>query len=261
MTLTLSYLTTIFPRANKQTLAAVLGPLNSAMAEFGIDTPQRCAGFVAQCAHESALFTAFVENLNYTSAGLISTWPRKFNSLDFANQYQHNPEKIANYVYANILGNGPNASGDGWKYRGRGMIGITGRGEYADCGHALGKDLVSDPTYLETLEGAARSAGWFWKTRKLNVTADNDDIKRMTYLINGGYLGLYERTQYYVLAKRILLAAPPAPEPVVAPTAQPPPEPVTEVVVTPVVEGPGGIVGLLTAIFRWIIKLFENSLG
>ena len=223
MNITVPQLETIFPKARHLCLSNVKDPLNQAMEEFNIDTPQRCAGFIAQCAQECGLFTAFVENLNYTSAGLIATWPSRFTTLDLAKQYEHQPEKIANFVYANRLGNGNTDSGDGWLYRGRGMIGITGRTNYFECGQALGQDLIVHPEYLETLEGAARSAAWFWKTHKLNAAADADDIIKMTLLINGGHLGLYERTQYYEAAKKVLVQPL---EPVV--TVVTVPEPITE---------------------------------
>jgi len=111
--------------------------------------------------------------------------------------YARNPEKIGNRVYANRMGNGDEASGDGFRFRGRGLIQITGKDNYTACGKALGKDLIQNPGYLETPDGAAMSAAWFWNSRKLNVPADLGDIVKMTKLINGGTIGLADRQDLY----------------------------------------------------------------
>lgn len=245
--LNLDQLKEIFPSANTKVLDNVLVPLNAAMKEFGIDSPYRCAGFIAQCAHESVLFTAAVENLNYSATGLVNTWPKRF-TLELAQQYERQPERIANYVYANILGNGETASGDGWRYRGRGMLGITGRSNYMECGRSLGLDLVAHPELLEEMASAAQSAGWFWKLRKVNAAADADDIKKMTYLINGGYIGLDQRTRYYAAAKKVLLAAAPL-APVAAELVAP-----TEVV-TSSAEPKSSFVDLLISLLRKLFRL------
>lgn len=197
----------IFPRGSEANLARFTPTLNLAMQEFGIDTPRRVAGFLAQCAHESGIFSLVVENLNYSVPGLLSVFPKYFDK-NSAGEFARQPQRIANRVYANRMGNGPESSGDGWNFRGRGLIQLTGRNNYTNCGRALERDLIKDPSYLETAEGAARSAGWFWRERNINRAADADDIVLMTKLVNGGSHGLRERTQHYENAKRVLGSAP-----------------------------------------------------
>lgn len=204
MKITTAQLKEIFPDANSKVLSSIVEPLNKAMEEFEINTPLRCAAFVAQCAHESDLFTEEVENLNYSAKGLMNTWPKRFPNLELANQYARQPQKIANFVYSSRMGNGDEASNDGWNFRGRGFIQITGKESYIACGKKLGIDLVKDPSYLETVEGACRSAGWFWQWKKLNKPADEKDILKMTKLINGGTIGLQSRTDYYNRALKVL---------------------------------------------------------
>ena len=170
--------------------------LAAAMDEFGIDTPQRIAMFLAQCAHESAYFTTTRENLNYSADGLRKIFPKYFANRD-ANQYHRQPEKIANVVYSGRMGNGDEHSGDGWRFCGRGYIQLTGRSNYTNCAHALNADIINHPEYLETPEGAARSAAWFWSKNGLNAFADNNDIKGATKRINGGFIGLEDRTEIY----------------------------------------------------------------
>lgn len=146
--------------------------------------------FLAQCAHESGEFRFIKENLNYSVEGLKKIFPRYFFSRD-PFLYARNPEKIANAVYSNRLGNGDEKSGDGWKYRGRGIIQITGKTNYSRCMTALG---VNDPNYLETLEGAVKSAIWFWE---VNYLDREKDIVRITKRINGGTNGLENRKIQY----------------------------------------------------------------
>ena len=174
----------------------VFPALSAAMEEFDIDTPQRIAMFLAQCAHESAYFGTTRENLNYSADGLKKIFPKYFAHRD-AQEYHRQPEKIANVVYSGRMGNGDEASGDGWRFCGRGFIQLTGRSNYTACGAALGVDLTENPQYLETPEGAARSAAWFWKKNGLNTFADNGDIKGATKRINGGFIGLEDRTEIY----------------------------------------------------------------
>lgn len=163
----------------------------------------RAAGFLAQTAHESAQFTAVKENLNYAAEGLMKTFKKYFPDAVTANAYGRRPEAIANRVYANRLGNGDEASGDGWKFRGRGVIQVTGKTNYLACGKFLGIDLSSSPEYLETLPGAVQSGVWYWTANNLNRYADQDDIKGLTKAINGGYIGLEERTKFYQEVKKI----------------------------------------------------------
>jgi putative chitinase len=165
--------------------------LNLAFETFGIETPEQQASFLGQCAHESANFTALTENLNYKAESLCKVWPKRFPTLESAQPYHRNPEKIANKVYSSRMGNGDEASGDGWKYRGRGLIQLTGKSNYEAFGKAIDVDVVSDPDLVETNIYAALSAGWFWSTNRLNEIAS--DITAVTKKINGGTHGLEDR--------------------------------------------------------------------
>jgi putative chitinase len=180
-------------------------PLNTAMARFEIDTPERRAGFLSQVAHESALLTALVENLNYSADALVRIFPHHFDPPR-AQAYQRNPQKIANRIYADRMGNGDEASGDGYRFRGRGLIQITGRDNYKACGAGLGKPLLDSPEILATPEAAALSAAWFWSSHGLNELADRKDVAAMTKRINGGTLGLEERTKLFTQATDVLVA-------------------------------------------------------
>jgi putative chitinase len=186
--------------------------LNAAMDRFEINTPARIAAFLAQTAHESGEFRRLVENLNYSAAGLCKTWPNRFANLDAAKPYDRNPELIANYVYAKRLGNGDTASGDGWRFRGRGLIQLTGRGNYRSCGLAVTLPLETEPQRLETPEAAALAAAQFWQSRGLNHLADDqsndnddEDFVAITKIINGGTAGLTARRTYWARAKAALL--------------------------------------------------------
>ena len=162
--------------------------------------------FLAQLAHESALFERLVENLNYTSAQQIRrTWPKRFANNSAAVAFVRKPERLANFVYADRIGNGDAASGDGWKYRGRGLIQITGKDNYRDAGEALGLPLLEEPELLEDLVHAADAAGWFWKSHGLNRFASN--INDCTRAINGGLNGLPDRMRLYELASAAALPA------------------------------------------------------
>lgn len=170
--------------------------------EFEINTPLRIAAFIAQTAHESAGYSAFLENLNYSAQALLATWPSRFTP-ESAAIYARQPEKIANCVYSNRLGNGNEASGDGWRYRGRGVIQTTGRDNYNACGIGLGLDLIVSPELLEQPLNAFRSAGWYWKSRNCNAFADSGDFIELTKAINGGLNGLDDREAYYARAKSV----------------------------------------------------------
>jgi putative chitinase len=178
-------------------------PLNAAMLEFDINTPSRQAAFIAQIAHESGQFSHIKENLNYSASGLIKTFGKYFNAKT-AQQYARAPQSIANRVYANRMGNGDFASGDGWKYRGRGLIQLTGRTNYQSCGQGLGIDLLSNPDALLDPAIACRSAAWFWKINGLNELADAGKFETITRRINGGTNGLEERKFFYERAKKYL---------------------------------------------------------
>ena len=172
-------------------------PLNDAADQYEINTDKRVAMFIAQLGHESGSFQYTVENLNYSSAGLMSVFNRYFPNLQVANAYARQPEKIANRVYANRMGNGDEASGDGWKYRGRGLIQLTGKDNYTAFSMATSVDALIHPELLEQAEAAALSAGWFWNTRHLNDFCDTGDIITVTKRINGGTNGLDDRQARY----------------------------------------------------------------
>ena len=178
--------------------------------EFEINTEQRVAAFLAQTSHESGGYTMLTENLNYRAATLAACWPNRFAELGpnkkpkrdakgaliptkVALSIEKKPELIANMVYSSRMGNGPPQSGEGWKYRGRGLKQLTGKDNYKRCGDALNLDLVNNPDLLLEPMPAARSAGWFWKVNNLSPLADASDIKGMTKKINGGFIGLEAR--------------------------------------------------------------------
>jgi putative chitinase len=163
------------------------------LPKYEINTPQRVAAFVAQCAHESGNFRTLRENLNYSAGSLMRVWPSRFPTLEIANQYAMQPEKIANRAYADRMGNGPESSGDGWKYSGKGLIQLTGKDNYSRFAQSINMSIDQLPEYLVTFEGAVQSACWFWNTNHLNQFADSNDILTMTQRINGGTNGLEER--------------------------------------------------------------------
>lgn len=183
--------------------AALFAPyLTTAMAEFGITGPAREASFLAQIAQESGQLANVAENLNYGTMGLLSTFPTHFTPADAA-LYARQPERIANRAYANRMGNGDEASGDGWRYRGRGLVQITGRTNYLTCAAALGCDLAGSPQLLESPALASRSAAWFWHTNGLNTLADAGDQRAVTRRINGGTNGLAERLAFFNTAQEV----------------------------------------------------------
>jgi len=177
--------------------------LNKILPDYGIDTPQRVAAFVAQAAHESGNFTALHENLNYRAVTLRKVFPKYFPTDEMATQYAQQPEKIANRVYANRMGNGPEESGDGFRYCGRGLIQLTGQQNYQNFADSIETPLEQIPDFLQTFEGAVQSACWFWENNNLNQYADTDDILTMTKRINGGTIGLEDRKKHYEHAKHV----------------------------------------------------------
>lgn len=197
--LTKDLIATAIPDAPEANVSHFSGALASACTEFDIGTPRRQAAFLAQVAIESGGLKRVSENLNYKASGLQRVFHTHF-SEDEAEDYAGQPERIANRVYADRMGNGDEASGDGWRYRGRGLIQMTGHDNYRACGQALGKDLEKDPEYLESAEGAARSAAWFWSKHGLNALADAGDIDRISRKINGGDNGIAERREAYATA-------------------------------------------------------------
>jgi putative chitinase len=195
----------------------------NACAEFGIDTPQRIAGFLSQCAHESGGFERLQENLNYSADGMAGIWPKRFAVLGpdgkpvkkdgknqpnkFALALHRKPEMIANVVYSSRMGNGPTESGEGWLYRGRGLKQLTGKDNHRACSAGLGVDLVANPDLLLEPVYAARSAAWFWATNKCNAFADTENIEGLTKKINGGLIGIDDRKKRYASAMRSLFAS------------------------------------------------------
>ena len=177
--------------------------LNKILPDYEINTPARIASFIAQTAHESGGYTALHENLNYKAESLCRVWPRYFNTSN-ANDYAHQPEKIANRAYSGRMGNGDEASGDGWKYCGRGLIQLTGKSNYQAFADSIQTDIGEIPAFLQTFEGAIQSACWYWENNNLNKWADAGDIKTMTKIINGGYLGLEDRERHYHHALQVL---------------------------------------------------------
>ena len=171
--------------------------LNEILSEYEINTPQRVAAFIAQTAHESGNYVFLEENLNYRAASLRKVFPKYFTTDELAAQYANKPEKIANRVYASRMGNGPEESGDGWCYRGRGLIQLTGRTNYEFFAGSLEIDVNEATEYLGTFEGAVQSGCWFWENNNLNKWADAGDIKTMTRVINGGFIGLEDRIKHY----------------------------------------------------------------
>ena len=181
-----------------------LGPLEETFAKYDISTTQRQACFIGQCQHESENFTKLEEGLNYSASRLMAVWPSRFPSLDVAEQYANNPEKLANKIYSGRMGNGNEESGEGYAYRGRGLIQMTGKEAYANCGSGLGMDFIGDPNWLVDPKYATLSAGWFWNKKGLNALADSGDIETMTKRINGGLIGLEDRKAKIAKAREIL---------------------------------------------------------
>ena len=174
------------------------------LPDYQINTVERVASFIAQCAHESGNFKQLKENLNYRAESLMRVWPSRFPTIEIAKQYAMQPEKIANKVYCDRMGNGNEASGDGWKYSGKGLIQLTGKDNYTRFAESIETPLEQIPEYLQTFEGAVQSACWFWETNNLNQYADTGDILTMTKRINGGTIGLEERTKNYHHAMQVL---------------------------------------------------------
>ena len=168
-----------------------LAPLEETFAKYDISTPIRQSCFMGQCAHESGNFKTLQENLNYSAEGLMKTWPSRFSTKEIADQYARQPAKIAGKVYNGRLGN--TSEEEASMYLGRGLIQLTGRENYANCGTALGIDLIGNPNLLIEPKYAALSAGWFWNKKGLNGLADTSDFETMTKRINGGLIGLEDR--------------------------------------------------------------------
>jgi len=202
--ITLDLLKEICPKTKVTILERYVTPLNEVADYYEINTPKRVAAFLAQVAHESGGFQAIKENLNYSAKGLMTTFKKYFPTEVLAKQYERQPEKIANKVYANRMGNGDEASGDGSRFCGRGLIQLTGKHNYTRFASDLGVSLEECVAYLETPAGAVSSAGWFWDTNNLNPICDRGDMKMLTRRINGGQIGLADRIHHYELALEAL---------------------------------------------------------
>jgi len=178
--------------------------LNETFSRFNLTTNNQKAMFIGQCSHECGNFRLLEENLNYRAETLMKLWPKRFPSLEFAKQYEKNPKKIANSVYANRMGNRDEASGDGYRFRGRGALQCTGHSTYFHAGKALGVDFVMQPDLIATPKYAALTAGWFWETHKLNPPSDALDYQKVTRIINGGTIGLDDRIKHVQQALAVL---------------------------------------------------------
>jgi len=177
-------------------------PLEETFHRYQINTQARQAAFIGQCAHESGNFKVLEENLNYSAEALMRTWPSRFATLEHAQKYARNPEKIANKVYAGRMGNGMEDTGEGWLYHGRGLIQLTGKDNYMLVSDALREDFIHSPDLLLVPRWAAISAGWYWNKRNLNKEADAGDYESMTKKINGGLIGLNDRIHHIDNAKQ-----------------------------------------------------------
>jgi putative chitinase len=197
---------------NKEQLAKLhigeqwVDALNETFARFDISTPARQASFIGQCGHECGNFKVLEENLNYRSETLMKLWKSRFPTIEIANEYARNPKKIANKVYSSRMGNRDESSGDGYRFRGRGCIQLTGHANYFHAGNACGEDFVMNPDLVATPKYAAMTAGWFWNTHKLNQYADIRDYTMMTKKINGGTIGLNDRIKHINHALEVLTA-------------------------------------------------------
>jgi putative chitinase len=180
--------------------------LNDFLPNYEIDGLERVSAFISQCAHESGNFAFLKENLNYRWESLRRVFPKYFPNDELAKKYAHNQQAIASRVYANRMGNGDEASGDGWKYCGRGLIQLTGYNNYKKFADYVELDVDDLPEYLTTFDGAIHSACWFWEINNLNKFADSNDLRGLTRAINGGYNGLEDRISKYEKTYKILFS-------------------------------------------------------
>lgn len=203
--ITLELLQALCPKTKANTLLQYVEPLEEVAKYYDMyENINRIAGFLAQTAHESGSFNFVKENLNYGAKGLMTTFKRYFPNEELAKQYDRKPEMIANKVYANRMGNGDEASGDGYRFCGRGLIQLTGKNNYTKFAADLGISIEECVAYMETPQGACASAGWFWDNNSLNQYCDSNDFVTLTKRINGGTIGLEDRQHHYTLALRLL---------------------------------------------------------
>jgi len=177
-------------------------PLTTTFVKFGMNTPKEQAAFIGQASHESGHFRLLEENLNYRAETLMKLWPKRFPTMDDANKYARNPQLIANHIYSNRMGNRDEQSGDGFRFRGRGLFQLTGHDNYWHCGKALGQDFVMNPDLIATPMFAALSAGWFWETHGCGKLVDNAET--LCKRINGGLIGLQDRIAQSAKALQVL---------------------------------------------------------
>jgi putative chitinase len=203
--ITIEILQALCPKTKRSVLEVYTGPLHEVAEYYDMyDNMHRAAGFLAQIAHESGGFNFVKENLNYSAKGLMGTFKKYFPTEALAKEYERKPEKIANKVYANRMANGDEASGDGYRFCGRGLIQLTGRANYTKFAADLGISIEETVAYLETPAGAVSSAGWFWDNNNLNSLCDKDDFVALTKRINGGTIGLEDRKHHYHIALDLL---------------------------------------------------------
>jgi putative chitinase len=193
----------LLPKCKDSNIKKYLEPLNMCIEKYNLSTPQRLGMFLAQTAHESASYNVVIENLNYKADQLLAVFGKYFDE-ESAKEYARHPERIANRVYANRMGNGPEESGDGWKYRGRGIIQITGKDMYAYLSKKMAYDFVNEPDALTRPFAAVLSAGEFWISRNLNTFADKGDFIGITKRINGGLNGYAERLAHWKHIRLVL---------------------------------------------------------
>lgn len=199
---TFDQLNDFFEDTDEDIIQNYVDPLNEVMAFYEINNPRRISMFLAQVGHESGGLRTIKENLNYSADRLKVIFPKYFRNVD-PTPYARNPQKIANRVYGGRMGNGDEASGDGFRYCGRGLIQLTGKSNYAAFAADMEMPLEEATEWLSTEEGATWSAGWFWDSRELNQWADKGDVVTVTKKINGGTIGLKDRQEHYEAALEI----------------------------------------------------------
>lgn len=202
MIVTANQIQAIAEHCDRGTALEIEKALPEVIEKYEFD-PLRLAYFLSQCAHESGGFSRLVENLNYDHERLIEVFPAHFNRKNSL-KYAHHPEMIANHIYADRMGNRDEGSGDGWKYRGRGYIGLTGHDNYFAFSIASKINVIDEPDLVASPKIALWAAGWYWNNRRINAAADKDDLVKVTILVNGGKLGLTERGELLKTAKRVL---------------------------------------------------------
>ena len=212
MVLTKAQLLRAVPKLYKPRLNEFIASFNMNAVSFGLDQPKRMAHYLAQIFAETQALKSVSENMNYSAQRLMQVWPNRFKTKEFAQQYANNPQKLANYVYANRMGNGAEDSGDGYKYRGRGFICITGKEQYSKFNEydLCTENVILNPEKVAEYPLNQISGMWFWEKNNLNAIADLDDggkigeslVERITKKVNGGLIGIADRKYYYRCFKK-----------------------------------------------------------